>query len=111
MKTILRIPVAALVLATGSIGYLTSCSKTPTRQSTGEVVDDAAISNKVRAEFVKDPLVRAMDVKVDTFKGTVQLSGFADSAAEKKRAEELARAVPGVQKIENKVELKTKVKP
>jgi osmotically-inducible protein OsmY len=52
-----------------------------------------------------------MDIKVNTFKGTVQLSGFADSADEKKRAEELARAVPGVNKVENKIELKTKVKP
>jgi osmotically-inducible protein OsmY len=111
MKTPRCTLAAVLILATGSVACLTSCSKTPTRQSTGEMVDDAALANKVRAAFVKDPLVKALNIKVDTFKGTVQLSGFADSEEEKKRAEELARTVPGVMKIENKVELKTKVKP
>jgi hypothetical protein len=111
MKTSPRTLAAILTLASVSVGYLTGCSKTSTRQSTGEIVDDTAVTSKVKAEFVKDPLVKAMDIKVNTFKGTVQLSGFADSAEEKKRAEELARGVPGVNKIENKIELKTKVAP
>jgi len=110
MKTSLRTLTAILVLGGASVGCLTSCSKTATRQSTGEVVDDVALTSKVKAAFVKDPAVRAIDITVDTFKGTVQLSGFADSAEVKKRAEELARGVPGVTKVENKIELKTDVK-
>lgn len=111
MKTSLRTLAAILTLASVSVGYLTGCSKTATRQSTGELVDDTAITGKVKAELVKDPLVKAMDIKVNTFRGTVQLSGFANSAEEKQRAEELARTIPGVSKVENKIELKAKVKP
>jgi hyperosmotically inducible protein len=110
MKNSFRTLTAILVLSGASVGCLTSCSKTDTRQSTGELVDDTALKTKVKAAFVKDPAVRAIDITVDTFKGTVQLSGFADSAEVKKRAEDLARAVPGVTKVENKIELKTDVK-
>ena len=79
-------------------------------KSAGQTVDDSAISAKVKAAFVKDPGVRAIDVKVDTHLGAVQLSGWADTPAEKARAEELAKAVPGVKSVENKIELKTDVK-
>jgi hyperosmotically inducible periplasmic protein len=78
-------------------------------KTAGQAVDDSAISAKVKASFAKDPGVRAVDIKVDTYLGTVQLSGFADSAAEKARAEELAKAVPGVKAVENKVVLKTDI--
>jgi osmotically-inducible protein OsmY len=64
----------------------------------------------VKASFAQDPGVRAVDIKVDTHLGAVQLSGWADSAEEKARAEQLAKAVPGVKTVENKIALKTDVK-
>ena len=79
-------------------------------KSAGQTIDDAAISTKVKAAFAQDPGVRAIDVKVDTHLGKVQLSGWADSPAEKARAEELAKAVAGVKSVENKIALKTDVK-
>ena len=79
-------------------------------KSTGQTIDDSAISAKVKAAFAQDPGVRAIDVKVDTHLGSVQLSGWADSAEEKARAEQLAKAVPGVKTVQNKIELKTDVK-
>jgi osmotically-inducible protein OsmY len=79
-------------------------------KSTGQTLDDSAISAKVKAAFAQDPGVRAVDVKVDTHLGAVQLSGWADSAEEKVRAEQLAKAVPGVKTVQNKIELKTDVK-
>jgi osmotically-inducible protein OsmY len=109
MKNLLRSLTAILVLA--GAATFSGCSKTTTSKSTGEMVDDAAITTKVKAAFAKDPGVKAMDVTVDTFKGTVQLSGFVDSANEKKRAEEIARTIPGVTKVENKLTLKAKVAP
>lgn len=96
------------MIVTGSIALVApGCSKTPTRQSTGEFVDDAVVTTKVKAALAQDPGVKARDVKVDTFKGTVQLSGFVDSAEQKKRAEEIARGVDGALQIENKIVLKT----
>lgn len=79
-------------------------------KTAGQTVDDSAISAKVKAAFVQDPGVRAVDVKVDTHLGAVQLSGWADTAAEKARAEEIAKAVPGVKSVDNKIALKTDVK-
>ena len=108
MKSSLQKAVAASLLAVGLL-LAAGCSRDDGKTA-GQVVDDSAITAKVKAAFVQDPAVRAIDVKVDTFKGTVQLSGWADSAAEKARAEEIAKNVPGVKSVENKIDLKTDVK-
>lgn len=92
---------AALVAA-----MIAACGSTPTRESTGEYIDDAAITTKVKAAFVEDKQVKALDVKVDTFKGTVQLSGFADSDAEIRRAVQIASTVVGVKSVRNDIQLK-----
>lgn len=78
----------------------------PSRESAGEYIDDATISTKVRAAFVKDKDVKAMDVKVETYKGNVQLSGFANTPAEIERAVQLANGVAGVKSVRNDIRLK-----
>ena len=71
-------------------------------QSTaGEYVDDAAITTSVKAKFVEDKTVGATSIKVETLNGTVQLSGFAKSNAEKAQAELLARNTKGVRSVKN----------
>jgi osmotically-inducible protein OsmY len=94
---------AALLAAT----LLAACGSTPTKESTGEYIDDAAITTKVKAAFVKDELVSALDVKVATFKGRVQLSGFADSPTAIRRADSIARTVPGVKSVDNDLRVKS----
>jgi len=42
----------------------------------GQYVDDSTITAKVKAEILGDPTLKVFDVGVETFKGTVQLSGF-----------------------------------
>ena len=79
-------------------------------KTAGQTVDDSAISAKVKAAFAQDPGVRAIDIKVDTHLGAVQLSGWADSAEEKARAEQLAKSVAGVKTVDNRIELKTNAK-
>ncbi len=108
MKSSYKHAVAAALVAAALL-FGAGCSRDDGK-TVGQNIDDSAVSAKVKAAFAKDPGVRAIDVKVDTFKGAVQLSGWADSAAEKARAEELAKAVPGVKSVENKIELKTSVK-
>jgi hyperosmotically inducible periplasmic protein len=93
---------AALLVSAG-------CSRDDGKTA-GQTVDDSAISAKVKAAFAQDPGVKAIEIKVDTHLGAVQLSGWAESAAEKARAEELAKAVPGVKTVTNNIELKTNVK-
>jgi hyperosmotically inducible protein len=107
----LSVPSLIAILALGSgIATLSSgCAGTATRESTGEYIDDATITTKVKAAFVKDPLVKALDVKVDTFKGAVQLSGFVDTAEQKTRAEQIAAGITGVSSVKNNVTVKTSV--
>ena len=61
----------------------------------------------MKAAFVKDPVVKAIDVKVDTFKSTVQLSGFVDTAEQKARAEQIAAGVQGVTTVKNNITIKS----
>ncbi len=88
---------------------LAACSGSPTRESTGEFIDDTAITTKVKAAFIEDKDVKATGVKVETFKGNVQLSGFADSPAEIDRAVQVASQVPGVRTVRNDIRLKPAV--
>ena len=77
------------------------------RESLGETVDDSIITTKVKAAFVDDIHVSALNITVETFKGTVQLSGFADNERELERAAELARNVNGVKSVKNDIRLKS----
>ncbi len=82
------------------------CASTPYRESTGEYIDDSTITTKVKAALARDPDVSAMQVKVHTYKGVVQLSGFVDNKQEKQRAAELSREVGGVRRVENDILVK-----
>jgi hyperosmotically inducible periplasmic protein len=106
MKTPIRTIAALLALSTG-LSLYSGCAGSPTRKSTGEMLDDANLTTRVKAAFAKDPGVKAIDVKVDTFKGTVQLNGFVDTPEEKARAESIARNIQGVTGVQNNLSVKT----
>lgn len=91
------------IFTTLLVVLLVGCAGTSTQESTGEYIDDGAITAKVKSAFVSDPQVNALGIKVTTFKGTVQLSGFADSQQEIDRAVELARNVEGVKSVKNDI--------
>lgn len=95
---------AAIVLMLG--GAVAACSSTPTRESTGEYIDSAAITTKVKAELIKDPVTKAGQISVETFRDVVQLSGFVDDAQAKTRAEQIARNVQGVRAVRNDLVVK-----
>jgi len=97
---------AVFSTAVGFVTFNAGCASTPTRESTGEYVDDSTITAKVKAALVRDPIVKALDVKVETFKGAVQLSGFVNSEAEKTQAVNLAAAVSGVTSVKNDIVVK-----
>ena len=85
---------------------LVGCASTSTREGTGEYLDDTVITSKVKAAFAADPTVKATEVKVETFKGTVQLSGFVESRESAQKAVQLARQVKGVKEVRNNTVLK-----
>lgn len=101
MKTTLLV----CALASVSVGSLVTsgCAVTSGQSSVGQYVDDATISTRVKARFAEDTSVSAMRIQVETLNGTVQLSGFAATQAEKDKAAQLARAVPDVKEVRNNI--------
>lgn len=73
------------------------------QQTAGAYVDDAAITTAVKAKFAEDKTVSATSISVETLNGTVQLSGFAKSGAEKTQAENIARGVKNVKSVRNDI--------
>ena len=78
-----------------------ACSATRTQESPGEVIDDSTLTAKVKTALIADPVTKAGDINVETYRGVVQLGGFVDSAAEKSKATEVARSVTGVKEVRN----------
>jgi hyperosmotically inducible protein len=95
-----------LILVGLVLAVLSACAPTSTRQGTGEYIDDAVISSRVKAAFAADPEVKATEVQVETYKGTVQLSGFVESSESAARAAQIAREVPGVKAVQNSMVVK-----
>jgi osmotically-inducible protein OsmY len=85
---------------------LPGCAGSATQESTGEFVDDSVVTTKVKTALIRDDKVDAADIQVKTFKGVVQLSGFANSSEQEARAVQVARTVEGVKKVENDIRLK-----
>lgn len=108
MKTSFKpIVLAALFTVTfGITAFSTGCAATSTKESTGEFVDDSSITVKVKAAFIKDPIVKASAVTVETFKGVVQLSGFVNTSDEKTQAGRLAASIRGVTDVKNGIVVK-----
>ena len=82
------------------------CASTSTRESTGEYIDDSAITTMVKAAIFEEPSLKVFQINVETFKGAVQLSGFVDSTQHVARAGEVARGVKGVKSVNNSLIVK-----
>ena len=95
----------AIVLTSAAAG-LTGCAGDRYQQSTGEHIDDSATTSRVKSALGKDTVYKYPDVKVSTFKGTVQLSGFVNQRAQKDRAGDLAKNVPGAKDVVNNITVK-----
>jgi hyperosmotically inducible protein len=106
MKNSIKLIALLAIGAGGLVSFTSGCAGSATRQSTGEYVDDASITAKVKAAFVKDETVKAMQVDVTTFKGNVQLSGFVDTAEQKARAGQVAATIEGVTNVTNNISIK-----
>ena len=86
--------------------FMLGCAATPTREGTGEYVDDTLITTKVKAAVLADSTLKSAEINVETFKGVVQLSGFVAQSADIQRAIEIARGIKGVTSVKNDMRLK-----
>jgi hyperosmotically inducible protein len=85
---------------------LVACASTRTRESSGEYVDDSVITTKVKSLLANDDFFKSFQISVETFKGTVQLSGFVNSREAVNKAGEIARSVQGVKSVKNNLIVK-----
>ena len=81
----------------------TGCSVARNQQTVGSYVDDAGITTAVKAKMAEDTSVAATSISVETLNGTVQLSGFAKTQAEKNQAEAIARNTKNVRDVRNSI--------
>ena len=88
------------------IATFTACASTRTRESTGEYVDDSVITTKVKSLLGNDDFFKSFQISVETYKGTVQLSGFVNSQQAVDKAGQIARSVQGVKSVKNNLIVK-----
>jgi hyperosmotically inducible protein len=82
------------------------CASTAKQEGTGEYVDDAVITTKVKAAIFNEPTLKTFEINVETFKGVVQLSGFVSSQASINKAIQVTRTVKGVVSVKNDMHIK-----
>lgn len=95
-----------LLLAAAALTSVVGCAATATQESTGQYMDDTAITAKVKAAIFNDASLKSAEINVETFKGVVQLSGFVNSAADIQRAVAVVQGVSGVRSVKNDMRVK-----
>ena len=111
MTTIIKTIVLTASLAVGAAGIV-GCDRQAgarggpaSERTAGEELDDKTLTANVKGALHADPM-KFPDVQVTTYRAVVQLSGFADTRDQRNRAEDIAKQVPGVQKVENNISVK-----
>jgi osmotically-inducible protein OsmY len=98
------------LMAVAAVGFVGCASDNSDRDShkrtTGRYIDDKVLVQKVKSALNDSDIYKFPDVKVNTYEGTVQLTGFVDSMEQKRKAEEIARNVRGVYNVQNQITLK-----
>lgn len=92
----------------GALVVGSACSATRTQQAAGEVIDDSVLTAKVKAELIDDPITKAGQINVETYRGVVQLGGFVDNTQQKEQATKVARSITGVKEVRNDLRISTK---
>lgn len=86
---------------------LAACAPTKTSRGAGEVIDDAALTSRVKTEIAKNAgMGEAAAINVDTYRGVVSLAGFVDNEEQARKAVEIASKVSGVTSVKNNLQVK-----
>jgi len=78
-------------------------AQSSTRDTTGEYVDDASITTKVKTALLGDSGLKSFDISVTTDKDVVNLSGRVNTYEVKSRATQVASGIPGVRAVVNNI--------
>jgi hyperosmotically inducible protein len=71
-------------------------------------MDDSVLTSKVKIALIDDPVTKAGQINVETYRGVVQLGGFVDNTQQKDQATKVARSVTGVKEVRNDLRVSTK---
>jgi hyperosmotically inducible protein len=96
----------AALLMTFTLLFSLGCAGTSSKESTGEYIDDSVITTRVKDAIFRESTLKSSEINVETFKGTVQLSGFVNSKADMDKAVMIARGIKGVQSVKNDMRAK-----
>jgi osmotically-inducible protein OsmY len=96
----------SLAFSAAALTVLMGCAATSQSEGTGQYIDDSVITTKTKSAIFNDPMLKATEINVETYKGRVQLSGFVNSQADINKAVNLARGIPGVVSVKNDMRLK-----
>ena len=89
-----------------SLMSLTAC-ESMTGKTTGQTIDDATITASVQGKLTADKASNFSRIDVDTNRSVVTLNGVVRTVEEKSRAEDLARQVTGVTKVNNNLQIQS----
>jgi osmotically-inducible protein OsmY len=88
------------------IAAFVACASTTKQSSTGEYFDDSVITSKIKTQLATDDFLKSFQISVETYHGTVQMSGFVDSQSTIDKAGQIARGVAGVKSVKNDLMVK-----
>jgi len=94
--TVIRFLVVLMMIAA-----FVACASTPKQESTGEYVDDSVITAKIKTQLATDDFLKSFQIRVESRKGIVQLSGFVNSQDAVDKAGKIAGGVEGVKSVKN----------
>ncbi len=107
MKSTSSLVLAGLIVALGAIASAATVQADATpRDSSGQYIDDASITTKVKVALLNDAAVKSFEIHVATYRGVVHLSGTVDNSDQKAAAQNDAASVPGVQSVTNNITVK-----
>jgi osmotically-inducible protein OsmY len=88
------------------IAAFAACASTSKQSSTGEYFDDSVITSKIKTQLATDDFLKSFQISVETYHGTVQLSGFVDSQDAIDKAGKIAGGIAGVKSVKNDLMVK-----
>lgn len=101
----MRKAIAGLLTVVFILSLCVAC-RTPAGRTSGQVVDDSAITSEVKTKLLADSVTQGLAISVQTFEGQVTLTGAVDNEAQKTRAAQIARQVNGVKKVNTLIQVK-----
>ncbi|MHB1565982.1 MAG: BON domain-containing protein [Acidiferrobacter sp.] len=111
MQAILKVFTPRRVLASIAIGTVLAlgagCASTGSKETTGQYFHDARITSTIKAKLLEDQALQGFQIKVDTYRGHVILSGFVNRPEQVRQAVRIAHRVRGVTSVRNDLVVKS----